>query len=80
MVTRNKTTTEEQQTTDPKMYTVGNIMQNPSNEAKRLIEELGKIAQYTKKKTGAGERLKYVGQAASALMGFSGQSLYGGPR
>jgi len=72
--------TEEQQTTDPKMYTVGNIMQNPSNEAKRLIEELGKIAQYTKKKAGAGERLKSFGQAASALMGFSGQSLYGGPR
>ena len=56
--------TGEQQTTDPKLYTVGSIMQNQSNEAKKLIEELGKIAQYTKKKVGAGE---IVSKAAGAL-------------
>jgi hypothetical protein len=76
--------TGEQQTINSKEYTIGNIMQNQSNEAKKLIEELGKIAQYTKNKPGAGqrakERLAYAGQALDAISAFSGQSLYGGPR
>jgi hypothetical protein len=66
--------------TFPKQYTVGEIKTLGTTEAINLINALQNIAQYTRKGIGAGERLKYAGQAASALMGFSGQSLYGGPR
>ena len=61
-------------------YTIGDLMQTKTSEAVDLIAALRSIAAYTKEKVGRGERLKNAGQAASALMGFSGQSLYGGPR
>jgi hypothetical protein len=67
-------------TTDPKNYLIGNISKMETTEAVELIKTLRSVAEYTRKGIGAGERLKYAGQAASALMGFSGQSLYGGPR
>jgi hypothetical protein len=67
-------------TTDPKNYLIGNISKMETTEAVELIKALRSVAEYTRKGIGAGERLKYAGQAASALMGFSGQSLYGGPR
>lgn len=58
-------------------YTVGVISKIETSEAKNLINALKKIAQYTRKGVGAGERLKYAGQAMSALAGIGGAKLYG---
>jgi len=68
----------------PLKYTLDIISRDSSQQAQDLIKALQTIAQFSKtKKTWLqkiGSRLKYASQAASALMGFSGQSLYGGPR
>jgi len=67
-----------------KNYNVGGILKIQTPEAQNLIQTLGAIAQYTKKKPGAGERMLQRGKAlqgaAQAAWGMSGQSLYGGPR
>jgi len=70
----------DQSTNKPIDYTLKGIEAKKTEEAAELLNTLRNIAHYEREKVGRGERLKYAGQAASALMGFSGQSLYGGPR
>lgn len=67
-------------TTVPENYTIGSISKMETPEAIDLIKALRSIAQYTRKKTGTGERLKYAQQAMSAVTGLAGHSLYGGVR
>jgi len=62
-----------------KEYNVGGILKMQTPEAQKLIQALGAIAQYTKKKTGAGERLKQrLGYAQQALGAIAAAGLPGG--
>lgn len=58
-------------------YTVGYISQMNTPEAINLINALKKIAEYTSKGVGAGERLRHAGSAMGAAAGFGGAKLYG---
>lgn len=60
-----------------KNYTVNAIIKLKTPEAQKLISLLSKFAEYERTKPGAGERLQYAQQAASALAGFGGAKLYG---
>lgn len=61
-------------------YTLKEIDSMGTEESLALIQALRDIAAYERKKAGRGERLKFAGQAASAITDFAGASLYGGPR
>lgn len=62
--------------TDPENYKINQLQKNP--RAKNLIQSLSRVAEYTKKKPGAGERMKQLGSAADATMAAMGVKLYGG--
>jgi hypothetical protein len=64
----------EQLETTPEIYKINKLTNNP--RAKKLINLLNQVAQYSKKKPGAGERLQQLGQAGQALAGFAGAKLY----
>ena len=57
-------------------FTVEEIQNKGTKEALALIEALRNITEYERKKVGRGERLKFAGQAGSALAGFGGAKLY----
>ena len=57
-------------------YTLKEIDSMGTEESLALIQALRDIAVYERKKVGRGERLKYAGQAMSALAGAAGAKLY----
>jgi hypothetical protein len=59
-------------------YTIEDINNMGTKESITLIDSLRSIAEYERKKVGRGERLKFAGQAMSALAGLGGATLYGG--
>jgi len=61
--------------TVPGNYKVNQLQKNPN--AKTLIQSLTRVAEYTKKKPGAGERMKQLGNAADATLAAMGVKLYG---
>ena len=62
--------------TDPQNYKINQLQKNP--RAKNLIQALSRVAEYTKKKPGVGERMKQLGSAADATLAAMGVKLYGG--
>jgi hypothetical protein len=62
--------------TIPANYKINQLQKNP--RAKTLIQLLSQVGEYTKKKPGAGERMKQLGSAADATLAAMGVKLYGG--
>jgi hypothetical protein len=61
-------------------YVLSTIAKDPSNEARALYKALTDMAYFARTSTGTKERLNYAKQAAQAIWGMSGHSLYGGPQ
>lgn len=59
-------------------FSIGDLIQTKTPEAVDLVTAIRDIAAYTKEKVGRGQRLKFAGQAMSALAGIGGAQLYGG--
>lgn len=57
---------------------VSQISKLKTPEAMALTQALSRVAEYTKKKPGVGERMKQLGSAADAAMAAMGVKLYGG--
>lgn len=57
-------------TTNPQNYKVAQLQKNP--RAKDLVQFLSRTAEYSKKKPGAGQRLKQFTQTATAISQFAG--------
>jgi len=73
---------DPQQVKSTPSYNVSKILTLAKPEAKnpqaqKLVNLLNTVADYTKSRPGAGERLQQLGQAASALTSFGGGKLYG---
>lgn len=58
-------------------YTIEDIDNMGTKESLTLINALRDIAEYERKKTGRGERVKYAAQAAGSLASAAGAKLYG---